>query len=193
LKSFEGRLEPFPFPFFPLAPGTGDDAALASAEAQFAEASCPAFLLLLLLPFFFPFLQEAFHSFISALYTAMTPADSAFLLSAILMYGILSSFFSGATQFTGQPVRKWTPEKNAIRHTHARASSEHAWDPIASSNAKFRSKPSTAPMTASTILPILWLFHLQCCVTASVWWQTAWLEYYGCFTCSVAAQSMVSG
>jgi hypothetical protein len=31
-----------------------------------------------------------------------------------------------------------TPERNAIGHMHARASSEQAWEPMASSSAKFR-------------------------------------------------------
>jgi hypothetical protein len=40
---------------------------------------------------------------------------------------------------------RWTPERNAIGHTHVRASSEQAWDPMASSSANSCSKTSTVP------------------------------------------------
>jgi hypothetical protein len=44
------------------------------------------------------------------------------------------------TQFTvDKGKRQWTPERNAIGHTHARASSggAKAWDPMASSSVNF--------------------------------------------------------
>ena len=51
-------------------------------------------------------------------------------------------------------VRAWTPERNAIGHTQVRfkqtrmfASSEHEWDPMASSSAESCSKTRTVPST----------------------------------------------
>jgi hypothetical protein len=47
-----------------------------------------------------------------------------------------TSAFRVSTQFMVATVRgSLTPERNAIGHTHVRASSEHAWDPTASSSA----------------------------------------------------------
>jgi hypothetical protein len=40
--------------------------------------------------------------------------------------------------YGGNGESQLAPERNAIGHTPARASSEHAWDPIASSSAKCR-------------------------------------------------------
>jgi hypothetical protein len=44
--------------------------------------------------------------------------------------------FSVATQFMGTNGKKWASERHAIDHTHARASSEQPWDPMASSRVK---------------------------------------------------------
>ncbi len=40
---------------------------------------------------------------------------------------------------------QWTRKRNAIGHTHARASSEQAWEPMASSSVNFCRKTRTGP------------------------------------------------
>jgi hypothetical protein len=39
--------------------------------------------------------------------------------------------------YGGNGKRQWTPERNAIGHTHGRASSEHAWEPMVPARANF--------------------------------------------------------
>jgi hypothetical protein len=54
---------------------------------------------------------------------------------------------------SGNGKRQWTPERNAISHTHARASTAQACDPIAASSANFCSKTRIVPAHEGQSLP----------------------------------------
>jgi hypothetical protein len=50
-------------------------------------------------------------------------------------------------------LEKWTPERNAIGRTHVRASSEHAWDPMASPSVNFCRKKKNRTTLAAANAP----------------------------------------
>jgi hypothetical protein len=59
--------------------------------------------------------------------------------------------------YSANRYEEWTPERNAIGHARARASSEHAWGPMASSSVNYCRKTCTAAYLI--IVPIRELRH----------------------------------
>jgi hypothetical protein len=72
--------------------------------------------------------------------------------------------------------RQWAPERNVIGHTHGSTSSEHAWDPMASSSVDFCRKTRTVPLAAGNLVEQRHQFmSVPIIVAVGTFWVWVWV------------------